>query len=363
MAKKAALDDFELNESSSFVSPGQFLGEEPAQTGDDQEDEEEEQEEQEEEGTPRFTPEVEEQEDEEQKEEQEDDEFSFAPIAADFLEEGVWELPEGKTLEDYDDSPEGMREMAKDAGHAQLLKTVASLPDTAQKIMALALKGNATEEDLQALLTLEDGPNWEEADLEDEDVQRAIAEEAMRLREPEISEEEVAEAIQDLIDIGKLDKQAAKDQKYLIRAQEADKAAVELAVEERAKAAEKAYKEEITFVENFITEAKEIGGLPVTKKDREDFMNFLTVKGKDGLTQSERMNTMERRIKKEYLNFKDFNLGKLKREAVTEATKDIKKQLARYNSGSRPTNTGNRPVTKDIQGTFMSPSQFLAAQE
>ncbi len=369
MAKKASITEFQVDEDTKFVSAASFLGgiddDQPAETDDDDDepllgedtstiatdlqDDDPEDDDAEVEADADTTNDT------------EDEEFSFAPIAADFIEGGVWELPEGKKLEDYDDSPEGMREMAQDAGKVIIQKAIAALPPTAQRIVDLAMKGGQ-EEDLQKLLTLEDSVDWAEADLDEEDDQKAIVEEAMRLRDPDLSDEEIAEELADLEDLGKLAKQAGKDQKFLIKHQDAEKAEVEKVVAKREQEAVAAYEESVTQIRNYITEQKEIAGLELTKADREGFMAYLTVKDKAGLTQADKMNTPERRIQKEFLNYKNFNLTKLKREAITEATKDMKKNLGRYNPSARRTTEAGRPDNMEgLSGKIVSPQQYLSS--
>lgn len=390
MARKTAnIADFEVSSSSSFMKPGQmsqsFLegdvtdldaadDEDGPMLGDDAnfpaDADEEENEDQLEDGLPappkkNAKPTTQSDDDEEADEqapdEDEDDEFSFAPMVTDLLEEGVLVLPEGKTIADYDDDKDGFQEVIRDSASQTLRNTIAELPATAQRILQLAMNGGS-EQDLQQLLALEDGPDWETVNLDDEDVQKAVVEEAMRLKEPELTDEEVADALADLEDLGKLGKQAAKDQKYLLKHQDGQKAAVEAQVQERELANEEAYRQEVANVRNYINETKEIAGLTLDKKDRDGFMAYLTIKDKQGKTQADHLNTPERRIQKEFLNYKNFNLGKLKREAVTEATKEVRKQLGRYNAGRGTSNQGQRPTKRAeaLDGAVMSPSAWLA---
>jgi hypothetical protein len=392
MAKKTAkIADFEVSSSTGFMKPGQMsesfldgdvtdldaaddddleLGQDPSSIAGDEHEEEGEESDELEDGLPAPPKKTakpaaaEADEDEEASDEDgedADEEFSFAPMVHDLLEEGVLVLPEGKTIADYDDDEEGFREVITDSAREVLYNTVAELPATARRIVELALNGG-NEDDLQQLLVLEDGPDWQAVDLSEEDVQKAVVEEAMRLRDPELTDEEIADSLADLEDLGKLAKQAAKDQKYLVKHQEGQKAQIEAQVAEREAAAEEAYKKEVATVRNYITEVKEIAGLSLTKADRDGFMAYLTVKGKDGKTQADHMNTAERRIQKEFLNYKNFNLGKLKAEARTEATKEIKKQLGRYNAGRTTSNQGQRPVkrTDGLDGAVVSPSAWLA---
>ena len=388
MARKTAnIADFEVSSSSSFMKPGQmsqsFLegdvtdldavydDEDGPMLGDDEEtlSADEDFSDELEDGLPapprkkaQPAPEYDDEEaDEEAPDEDEDDEFSFAPMVTDLLEDGVLVLPEGKTIADYDDDKDGFQEVIRDSAYQTLQNTIAELPATAQRIMQLAMNGGS-EQDLQALMTLEDGPDWDAVDLDDEDVQKAVVEEAMRLKEPELTDEEIADALADLEDLGKLGKQAAKDQKYLVKHQDGQKAQVEAQVQEREQANEDAYKQEVANVRNYINEIKDIAGLGLTKADRDGFMAYLTVKDKQGKTQADHMNTPERRIQKEFLNYKNFNLGKLKREAVTEATKEVRKQLGRYNAGRGTSNQGQRPTKRAdaLDGAVMSPSAWLA---
>lgn len=310
---------------------------------------------------PAAAPDEDEDADEQAPDEDEDDEFSFAPMVTDLLEEGVLVLPEGKTIADYDDDKDGFQEVIRDSAYQTLQNTIADLPATAQRIMQLALNGGS-EQDLQQLMVLEEGPDWDAVDLDDEDVQKAVVEEAMRLKEPELTDEEIADALADLEDLGKLGKQAAKDQKYLVKHQDGQKAQIESQAQQREQDNEAAYRQEVTNVRNYINEVKDIAGLGLTKADRDGFMNYLTVKDKQGKTQADHMNTPERRIQKEFLNYKNFNLGKLKREAVTEATKEVRKQLGRYNAGRGTSNQGQRPSkrTEALDGAVMSPSAWLA---
>ena len=391
MAKKTAnIADFEVSSSSSFMKPGQMsqsflegdvtdldaayddedgpmLGDDANFPADADEDEDGEQLEDGLPAPPKKTTkpapqsEDDEEQDDEPNDEDEDDEFSFAPMVTDLLEDGVLVLPEGRTIADYDDDKDGFQEVIRDSAYQTLQNTIAELPATAQRIMQLALSGGS-EQDLQQLMSLEDGPDWDAVDLDDEDVQKAVVEEAMRLKEPELTDEEIADALADLEDLGKLGKQAAKDQKYLVKHQDGQKAQVEAQVQEREQASEDAYKQEVANVRNYINEIKDIAGLGLTKADRDGFMAYLTVKDKQGKTQADHMNTPERRIQKEFLNYKNFNLGKLKREAVTEATKEVRKQLGRYNAGRGTSNQGQRPTKRAdaLDGAVMSPSAWLA---
>ena len=390
MAKKTAnIADFEVSATSSFMKPGQMsqnflegdvtdldaadddgfeLGEDPETMSNGDEDDELE------DGLPapprRKSARPEEDTDADTNTDadnadvdaDDDEGFSFAPMVSDLLDEGVLVLPEGKTIADYNDDSEGFQEAITDTVNARMSAAVAELPRTAQRIMDLALRGG-TEEDLQQLLALEDGPDWEAVDLDDEDVQKAVVEEAMRLKEPELTDEEVADAIADLEDLGKLAKQAAKDQKYLAKAQEGQKAQVEAAAGQREQQAEESYRQEVSAVRNYLAEISEIAGIPLSKADRDGFMAHLTVRDRHGKTGADYANTPERRIQKEYLNYKGFNLGKLKREATTEATKEIKKQLGRYNTGRGTSNQGQRPSTgrEGLAGAVMSPSAYLAS--
>ena len=358
---KTSIKDFQVS-TTRFAMPGEVPAEDVDQddldmdTDEGAEDDEDEQEDTDLEEDTDTTENDTEDGEGEGDEDSEDEEFSYTPFTADLVAEGVLTTLEGK---EYDDSPEGFQEIINDTVASRISTQVAALPPTAQKLWELAQKG-ATEEDLQQLISLENGPDWSEADVEDEDVQAAIVEEALRLRDPEATDEEIEEAVADLKDLGKLEKQALKDQKFLVKQQEAEKKAIEEELETRKTTQLETYKKEVTKVKNFIEETKEIAGLALTKKDREDFLNYLTVKDKDGLTQADKMNTYERRIQKEFLNFKNFNLGKLKQQAVTEATKEVKKELARYNSKLR-SNGQSRPESKEaFGGRIILPGEFNA---
>jgi hypothetical protein len=358
---KASIKDFQVS-NTRFAMPGESISVDDADVDDldaadeDQEDLDEDAQDLEDENEvdtdDTDVADTDEAEDEESTEDEE--EFSYTPFVSDLAADGVLTIVDGK---DYDDSPEGLKEIIQDTVSSRISTKVATLPPTAQKLWELAEKG-ATEEDIQDYLTLDNGPDWEEADLEDEDVQAAIVEEALRLRDPEATDEDIEEAVADLRDLGKLEKQAAKDQKFLIKQQDLQKESIGKQVEQRQAEQLENYKKEVTKVKNFIEETKEIAGLSLTKKDREDFLAYLTVKDKDGLTQSDKMNTYERRIQKEFLNFKNFNLGKLKQQAVTEATKEVRKELSRYNKTVR-NNGATRPERREaFGGRIILPGEF-----
>ena len=365
MAKKTSISDFQVG--SRILMPGEATsGEESTDLDSFMEDVPSEDELDEElEGQVGYDdgldeePELEERQEEEQEDDQEpegDDAFSYSSLVSDLAASGILHIDEDK---EYDDTPEGFQEIISDTANQRISEVISALPPTAQRIVQLAMKGGA-EEDLQALLTLEDGPDWEAVDLEDEDIQLSVVEEAYRLREPEASDEEVKEHLSDLQDLGKLGRQAVKDQKYLIKEQEAQKVAIEAQITVREQAAQANYQQEITRVKNFIAETTEIAGLKLTKKDREDFLDYLTIKDKAGQTQSDRLNTYERRIQKEFLNFKNFNLGKLKQQAVSEATKEVKKQLGRYNVGrTRQNSSSGRPSNNEaFGGRIVLPGEY-----
>ncbi len=277
--------------------------------------------------------------DEQEANETEDteDEFSYEPFFQDLVAEGI--LFDKDAEEGYDDSIEGVRQAFKDARERDVASYIESLPPTAQAIMKLARQG-ATEDDIQALITLEEGADWESADMSDEDIQAAAVEEAMRLRDPDLSEEDIAEKLEDLKDLGKLEKQAERDQKFLLKHQESQKTAISKQVEARKAEQEAAYEKEITTVKTYLDNSEAIAGYKLTKRDREGFLDFLYKKDKDGKTEAMKASTPERQLQKEFLSYKNFNVGKVERDATTEITKNIKKQLSRYKNSAG----GNQPI-------------------
>lgn len=200
-------------------------------------------------------------------------------------------------------------------------------------------------------------PDYENISIEDENNQKWIVAEFMKLRGD--SMEEIQETIEDYADLGKLEKQAVKAQERLSLYSRKQKENLAIRREEEKMARENKRQEVLTNISSLVEESKEIKGFPLTKKAKKDLLTYMTdtsVKidspnGPQYVTQyqADEMKSSENLedfVLKAYLRMTDYNLGPVKKKSESNLSAKLRQQLqhsksktgtqAKFGGGKKP---------------------------
>lgn len=155
------------------------------------------------------------------------------------------------------------------------------------------------------------------------------------LKELGFDEEERKDKIESYTSAGLLEKESRTAVKKLaVNQEQRQKALVENQTRAR-EAQETKVREYWDNVVNTINKADSIGGLPIPKNKKQDFIKYLTVRDKDGLTEYQRKTAnTEESLKLALASFTGYDYASIKKEAKTEVTKDIKKTISRFTDTS-----------------------------
>ena len=151
--------------------------------------------------------------------------------------------------------------------------------------------------------------------------------------------EDVEERIKNYDESGILEREAKLAQKKLIKLHEQDKVNLikqqEIAKENRIKAEEQYWND----VKTSIKTSKDIAGIPLNEKQKDEFTKYLTVKDRQGLTQYQKDLQADKEIalKLAFASFSKFDFSKVKATAKTEVVKDVKKALSRFTDANAQT--------------------------
>jgi hypothetical protein len=286
--------------------------------------------------------------DEEEVEEEDDsegsmsDEFSFSPLATDLIDDGILDIED---LEKYEDSPEGFKQMIQDTVNKRFDERVKALSPKAQRLLELEQEGG----DINVLLEME-AIDYDLIDLDDADNQKTLITE--KLQADGYDEDEIEERLQDLEDLGKLEKEAKIAHRFLAKRAEDNKNAV---LEQQKKANEE-YRvqveaETLKFKEQVVN-TREIAGIKLTKKQAEDLYDYITkpaakVAGKV-LTKYEAESTLENQLKQAFFQMVGYNFSNIETKAMTSVSKKVKQELAKYKDKNQKASTFNRPKEEKV---------------
>lgn len=348
---KHFLDDFEevddttLNTQTTTSS----LKNETTKTVEKEEEEVEEEEDtfedEEEEETQEDDSSEEEDNDDSSNKEEESDELDFEPIISFLAEESVLILDEDKVKNNsYANSVEGVREIFNDTLEKKKEKWIEDTLKTpeAKDYFEYLMKGGSPSEYQQKHAEY---PDYENVDLTKEAHKRMVIEEQLERQGYEA--EEIAELIEDYDTAGLLDKHAAKALDFLKKNKEKEltefKKEQETAYNEQVK---KEIEEEKKFKEQILSK-KDIAGFETSKKEMEDFYNWLTkpvIKDKDGNLVSQYLveDTPEERLKMAFFKFKKFDFAKVERKQQSKAILNLKKTLDKNNNKLASNKGGSR---------------------
>ena len=284
---------------------------------------------------------------EEKKEEIEEDPEEekgglYKDVAKHFYDEGILTGLD----EDMEDSPEAFQKMIEKTVEDRVAKYKDSFQDpTAKQFLEFIENGGDASQFIQATTGLDYSKVNEEAVSDDIDAQKQI------LRNWYADQGESPEDAEDMIqafeDSGHLEKRSLAGLKKLQKKQESAKQELVETQKKQAETRREDNQRILTKLKEDIDSSTDIGGFPVSKKQKNEFYDYITKvdpkTGKTGLMtdSSDEKNQMLM----SYLYFNKFNFEKLEKKAKTKETKNLEAALGRYSDGSSKQKSRQRTKT------------------
>ena len=219
-----------------------------------------------------------------------------------------------------------------------------SLPSEGKELLKHMMAGGSIADFKESYGT----PDYENISIEDENNQKWIVAEFMKLRGD--SMEEIQETIEDYADLGKLERQAAKAQERLAHYSRKQKENLAVRREEEKMARDNKRQEVLTNISSLVEESTEIKGFPLTKKAKKDLLTYMTdtsVKidspnGPQYVTQYQAdemksSDNLEDFVLKAYLRMTDYNLGPVQKKSESNLSAKLRQQLqhSKSNTGTQ----------------------------
>lgn len=259
------------------------------------------------------------------KSEEEEDELSktFNDIASYLEDEELMFLEEDKT---FDSTPEGFKKMLEEN--------------------FISYKNKLEEEFKTKELTIRNeyekskAPKISEMDPSDE--YDAIDMLQKYYLETGFTEDEAADKLKQVKELGDLEKEAKIAQRYLGK-QELKKEELELKQrEEEERYKQKQIEDYISAVKSEIDETEEMSGFKLTNKMKKDFKDYMFKFDKDGMTEAQKASKdPKRRLKLAFLDFVDYNKKDFEIKAKTELANEYTKKNSRFTSKQAKTKGAN----------------------
>lgn len=273
--------------------------------------------------------EVEESEESEETEEtQEPDENEFAGFAKFLAEEGVIDVEGDEEV----NSIKSERDLVKVVDKTIKLgidKYKQSIPEDAQKFLEFVENGGRPADFHKYYYS--DG-SFEDFDISSDENKKYVIAEALKLEE--YSDEEIEAEINDLEDLGKLDKKAQFYLSKLQKIEQKDKEALIEIQKNYAREQEKARAEEWENFRKGLFEKETVGGFKMTPKMKEDTWDYMTkiVDKKTGETQYQKdsKENPDARYLFAYLLKNKWDKSALERQVESKQVSKLRDKLSNY---------------------------------
>jgi len=282
---------------------------------------------------------------EEPKKEEEDEEDKgglYKDVAKHFYDEGILTGLD----EDMEDSPEAFQKMIEKTVEDRVAKYKDSFQDpTAKQFLEFIENGGEASQFIQATTGLDYSKISEEHVSDDIDAQKQIL--RNWYSEQGESQEDAEDMIQAFEDSGHLEKRSLAGLKKLQKKQDSAKQELVEQQKQQAETRREDNQKILTKLKDDIDSSENIGGFPVSKKEKGDFYNYITkVDPKTGKTGLMAASSDEKnQLLMSYLYFKEFNFDKLEKKAKTKETKNLEAALGRYSDGSSKQKSRQRTKT------------------
>ena len=259
------------------------------------------------------------------KEEEEEDEISktFNEIASYLEEEELMFLEEDKT---FDATPEGFKKMLEENFISYKNKLEEEF-----KNRELAIRNEYEKRNAPKISEMDPSDEYDAIDM----LQKYYLETGF-------TEDEAADKLKQVKELGDLEKEAKIAQRYLGK-QEAKREELERKRQEEEEASkQKQIEDYISAVKSEIDEMEEMSGFKLTNKMKKDFKDYLFKFDKDGMTEAQKASKdPKRRLKLAFLDFVDYNKKDFEIKAKTELANEYTKKNSRFTSKQAKTKGAN----------------------
>lgn len=267
----------------------------------------------------------EEQDGESTEEEESEDQVSYTAVVEALIEDGVLKW-DGET--EYDDSPEGFKQIIEDNAKQLYQETLDSLPEKVRRLVEIGLNGGDVQEAFQRFEEI----NYEDVDITDESVAKSIVKDFYKSTNPKWNDARIARQLEMLEDAGDLEEEAGLAKEYFVEKTATDRRAYAESVRLEREAQEKAYYDELNAYTKIIDDSEQLAGIKFANKaQKEEFKKYVFERGEDGMTQAER-DDQDRttRLTKEWYKFNKFNYEHIEKKATTKNAIKLKTALSRF---------------------------------
>lgn len=250
------------------------------------------------------------------------DAISYKALLSVLNDEGLIDFEDS---DDLQDSPDLVFETVKKTITDGINQYKESIPEEGKQFLDYLEKGGDPSKFFEVLQKPVD---LESLDLDSTENQKLIIKEYLKTQD--FSDDEIDETINDLEDSLLLEKQAKTYSKKLEKVFEKRK---EQLLEEQAYRIEeqnKQYAEYISNINQVIDSSDVMAGLPITKKEKEDFRSYLLDRDKSGLTRYEKdlqENSVKTQLELAYLKYKKYDFNNAVKKGETVATQKFKNIL------------------------------------
>lgn len=260
------------------------------------------------------------------KEEEEEEEGlskTFNEIASYLEEEELMFLEDDKT---FDATPEGFKKMLEENFNSYKDKLEEEF-----KNRELAIRNEYEKSNAPKISEMDPSDEYDAIDM----LQKYYLEIGF-------TEDEAADKLKQVKELGDLEKEAKVAQRYLGK-QEAEREELERKRQEEEEASkQKQIEDYISAVKSEIDEMEEMSGFKLTNKMKKDFKDYLFKFDKDGMTEAQKASKdPKRRLKLAFLDFVDYNKKDFEIKAKTELANEYTKKNSRFTSKQAKTKGAN----------------------
>ena len=248
---------------------------------------------------------------------------TFNEIASYLEEEELMFLEDDKT---FDATPEGFKKMLEENFNSYKDKLEEEF-----KNRELAIRNEYEKSNAPKISEMDPSDEYDAIDM----LQKYYLETGF-------TEDEAADKLKQVKELGDLEKEAKVAQRYLGK-QEAEREELERKRQEEEEASkQKQIEDYISAVKSEIDEMEEMSGFKLTNKMKKDFKDYLFKFDKDGMTEAQKASKdPKRRLKLAFLDFVDYNKKDFEIKAKTELANEYTKKNSRFTSKQAKTKGAN----------------------
>lgn len=256
---------------------------------------------------------------EKEEEEEEELEYSYKNIAAHLADQGILDFED---TDDIEDNIDVLETAVLNTVKNMVSEYKESIPEVGKQFLDFLEKGGNPEDFLKVV---EKPLDFKNLDLENEDTQKRVIKELLKLQD--YSDEEIEEHIQDYEDGLILDKRAKTAAKRLEQHYEKQAENLIKSQEEERIKKENEFNDYVNSIKTTINKSENLAGLSISKSDKQEFEKYLLSRDREGKTQYQKeyeSNPVQTQLELAYLKFKKYDFSKAIKEGKTAEAKRVR---------------------------------------